>query len=517
MKYVVKNILVITFMMSVPLGYAKKVNLEELTVKQAQVMMSNGDLSSEKLTQYYFDRIRTLDKVGAKLNSIGQISKKALDDAKKLDVERQNGHVRGALHGIPILIKDNIDTGDGMATTAGSYALEHNYPAQDAFVIKQLRLAGAVILGKTNLSEWANARSMNSSSGWSALYGQSKNPYDLTRSPCGSSAGSAIAVAADFALLGVGTETNGSLVCPGAFNGIVAIKPSLGLISRSGIVPVAHSFDTPGPMARTVSDAVVLLQAMVAEDKTDADSVYQDTNYVQFLKKDGLKGKRIGIATNLLKKDKFVAEIFASQVDKMRELGAIVVDSPLMKTGKDWNSDKTKVFLMEFKTDLAHYLSTHNVENIKSLADVIAFNKENKTREMFYFSQEIFEMSQATQGIKDKRYQELLLRVKRLSGKEGIDATLEKYGLDLLIAPTLAGPAPSIDLIYGDGSIGGSSAGPAAIAGYPHITVPMGQVHGMPVGISFFGTNFSESTLIEAAFSFEQATLARKKPNMVSF
>jgi amidase len=517
MNFTVKIIFVTSLMMPLSYGYANAVSLEELTVKEAQRMMVNGDLSSEQLTQYYLDRIEDLDKAGAKLNAVGQINRHAIADAKKLDIERQQGHVRSSLHGIPVLVKDNIDTGDGMATTAGSFALQHNYPEQDAFVIKQLRQAGAVILGKTNLSEWANARSTHSSAGWSALYGQSKNPYDLTRSPCGSSSGSAIGVAADFTLLSVGTETDGSLICPGSFNGVVAIKPTLGLVSRSGIIPIAHSFDTPGPLARTVTDAVLLLQVMVAEDEDDAESVNRPVNYMQHLIKNGLEGKRIGIASNLLKSDRLVEDIFIRQVNTLRELGAIVVDSPLVKTGKDWNADKRKVFLMEFKTNLSHYLKTHNVKNIQSLADVIAFNLKNTDREMKYFAQEILELAQATQGTSDKNYQKLLLRVKRLSGEEGIDATLAKYELDLLISPTLAGPAPSIDLIYGGGSIGGSSSGPAAIAGYPHITVPMGQVHGMPVGLSFFGSKYTEGTLIEAAFAFEQATKARKKPRLASF
>jgi len=478
----------------------------ELTVTEASQRMQQGQISSEQLVKYYIDRIDQFDRSGPALRSVAVVNPKALSLARERDRERQAGKIRGPLHGIPVLLKDNIDTGDGMANTAGSRALATNFPDSDAFVVQQLRKAGAVILGKTNLSEWANFRSTRSSSGWSGQWGQSKNPYDPLRSPCGSSSGSGIAVAADFTLLAVGTETDGSVTCPAAINGIVGIKPSLGLVSRSGIIPIAHSQDTAGAMARTVTDAVMLLQAMIGHDQTDAFSQHHKIKLVNHLKKDGLKGKRIGVVRNLMGYHSDLDAVFERQLEILKKQGAIIVDGANIETLGQWDGPEFNVLLMEFKTDLENYLSGTRLP-YKTLEDLIAFNRQDD-HELFYFGQEIFEMAAATQGIHDKKYPQSLADAKRLAGKEGIDATLKKHRLDLLIAPT-TGPAWSIDLINGDHYLGSASS-PAAVAGYPHITVPMGYVHGLPVGLSFFAGNLSEPVLIEAAYGFEQASTARR-------
>ena len=489
---------------------AAQFELAELTIKRAQDMMQSGKLTSVDLVSQYLARIEKLDRAGPRLNSVAQLNKHALADAKALDEERKAGKLRGPLHGIPVLLKDNIDTGDGMANTAGSQALAKNFPKQDSFMAARLRKAGAIIMGKTNLSEWANFRSTRSSSGWSGLYGQARNPYDTHRSPCGSSSGSGIAVAANLTLLAVGTETDGSVTCPAAVNGIVGIKPSLGLVSRSGIIPLAHSQDTAGPMARTVTDAVMLLQAMVGQDKKDAASIKRDTDYSAFLRRDGLKGKRIGVVRNLMGKHSDVDAIFEQQLKTLKTLGAIIVDNANLETEGQWDDAEYQVLLMEFKTDIAHYLASSNQSEHKTLADLIAFNEKHGATELKYFGQEIFKLAEATGGVKDKNYAKALADSKRLAGKEGIDATLKKHKLDLLIAPTTSA-AWSIDVINGDHYLG-SATSPAAVSGYPHISVPMGQIHGLPVAMSFFGANFSDGLLIEAAFAFEQASQARKAP-----
>ncbi len=482
----------------------------ELTIAQAARQMQSGRISSEQLVTHYLNRIEQFDRNGPALRSVAVINPNALSIARERDRERQAGKIRGPLHGIPVLLKDNIDTGDGMANTAGSRALAANVPDKDAFVVQQLRDAGAVILGKTNLSEWANFRSTRSSSGWSGLWGQARNPYDPLRSPCGSSSGSGIAVAADFTLLAVGTETDGSVTCPAAVNGIVGFKPSLGLVSRSGIIPIAHSQDTAGAMARTVSDAVTLLQAMIGHDPADASSQPHRLDLTNHLKKDGLKGKRIGVVRNLMGYHSDLDAVFERQLDTLRKQGAIIVDGANIETVGQWEGPEFNVLLMEFKTDLANYLSGSPVP-YKTLEDLMAFNQQDP-RELFYFGQEIFEMAAATQGTQDKKYPQSLADAKRLAGQEGIDATLKKHRLDLLIAPT-TGPAWSIDLINGDHYLG-SATSPAAVAGYPHITVPMGTVHGLPVGLSFFAGHLSEPVLTEAAYGFEQASKARHPPQL---
>jgi amidase len=491
-------------------------NLDELTVNEAQRLMSQGELSSEALTLYYLRKIENVDRAGIQLNAIGQLNQQAMEQAKVLDQEREKGNVRSLIHGIPIVLKDNIDTTDGMASTAGSIALQDNYPQQEAYLVRLLRQAGAVVLGKANMSEWANARSFNASAGWSGLYGQTKNPYDPSRSPCGSSSGSAVAVAANLTLLSIGTETNGSLVCPGSMNGVVAIKPTVGLISRNGVIPIAHSFDTPGPIARTLTDAVILLQILASKDPDDEQSVKGENDYLHYLKKTGLQGKRIGLVTNLLPQTRFVSKLLDKHILTLESLGATVIQVPLLFKYDGWAMDKTNVLLMEFKTDLEQYLSERNVKHIKSFADLIKFNKVHAATEMEYFEQEIFELTQASAGIADTEYTNTLMRIKNHAGKLGIDATLTKYDLDFFVSPTLEGPAPSIDLIYGKGAKVASVAAPAAFSGYPHITVPMGMVQNMPVGLSFFGSHLSEGQLISAAFAFEQATLARRKPTFMS-
>lgn len=488
------------------------ISLNELTIDQMQQKMTAGKLSSEALVQYYLDRIALYDDSGVLLNSVGQISEDALAQARKLDKERQTKGVRGPLHGVPVLLKDNIDTADGMANTAGSLALKNNYPQQDAFLVKQLRKAGAIILGKATLSEWANFRSTMSSSGWTAMYGQAKNPYDVTRSPCGSSSGSGISVAANLTMVAVGTETDGSVVCPSSANGVVGIKPSLGTVSRSGIIPIAHSQDTAGPMARTVTDAVYLLDAMVAVDSNDTGAVKSSIDYASHLKLDGLKGKRIGIARNLMGYHAQVDQLFEQAVAVLKAQGAIIVDNANIETKGKWGESEFEVLLYEFKADLNAYLATTNGDHPKTLAQLVEFNKRFSPQQMPHFGQELFHMAQQKGDLTDEKYLKHKADAKRLSGKEGIDAAMKKHQVDILIAPT-TGPAWKIDHINGD-NYSGSASSAAATSGYPHITVPMGTVAGMPVGLSFFASFLQEGRLIEAAYSFEQASDHRSEPNL---
>jgi amidase/aspartyl-tRNA(Asn)/glutamyl-tRNA(Gln) amidotransferase subunit A len=486
--------------------------LEEMTIEQIQQKIKVGDLSSEAVVQFYLDRIEKYDHKGIKLNSVVQLNPDALNQARALDAERRAKGSRGALHGIPVLLKDNIDTADGMANTAGSMALSNNFPDQDAYLVAKLRKAGAIIMGKANLSEWANFRSTHSSSGWSGLYGQSKNPYDITRSPCGSSAGSGIAVAANLTMLAIGTETDGSVTCPSAVNGIVGIKPTLGTVSRSGIIPIAHSQDTAGPMARTVSDAVHLLAAMVGVDKHDEGARKSTIDYVSHLKVDGLKGKRIGIVRNLTGYHPGLDTVFEQAIIDLKNQGAIIVDNADIQTKGQWGDAEFEVLLYEFKADLNKYLASTKGEHPKSLAQLIDYNKAHSPQEMAFFGQELFHMAQDKKSLSDKVYLQHLKDAKRLSGKEGIDATLLKYKVDILIAPTTA-PAWKIDKIDGDHYLG-SATSASATSGYPHITVPMGQVHGLPVGLSFFAGAMQEGRLIEAAYGYEQATKKRQKPQL---
>ncbi|MGB1198925.1 MAG: amidase [Thalassotalea sp.] len=481
---------------------------EQNTIIDLQKKMDSGQLSSVKLVNFYLERIKKYD--NNKLNSVVQLNKDALSRAKTLDQLRTSGKIIGPLHGIPVLLKDNIDTINGMANTAGSHALKNNFPKDDAFVVQQLKKAGAIILGKTNLSEWANFRSTASSSGWSGLYGQTKNPYDTSASPCGSSSGSGVAIAANLATIAIGTETDGSVTCPSAINGIVGIKPTLGTVSRDGIIPIAHSQDTAGPMAKNVTDAVILLSAMVAVDKNDPDVTASTINYLSHLKADGLKGKRIGIVRNLMGYHKALDATFEQAIADLAAQGAIIVDNANIESKPQWGDAEFEVLLYEFKDEINKYLAKTDKAMPKTLAQLIQFNKTNAALEMPYFQQEIFEMAQSKGPITDEHYLKALAKAKLATQKNGIDKVLQQHNLDLLIAPT-TGPAWKIDWVNGDNYLGAASSA-AAIAGYPHITVPMGYIHKLPVGISFFSGKLQEGKLIEAAFAFEQATQHRKPP-----
>lgn len=487
---------------------------QDASVTELQEAMDAGELSAERLTAYYLQRINTHNKEGANLHAVNSINKNALADARRLDRERRDGKVRGPLHGIPVLLKDNIDTADGMANTAGSLLFAKNYPQDDAFLVTQLRDAGAIIMGKANLSEWANFRSTRSSSGWSAIGGQAVNPYDRTRSTCGSSSGSATAVAADLTTLAVGTETDGSLTCPAAVNGIVTIKPTLGLISRDGIIPIAHSQDTAGPMARSVTGAALMLDAMQAYDPQDPASYRTDTIFASHLQPDGLQGKRIGVVRNLMGYNELLDAKFEQQLRVLKAQGAEIVDVE-MPTYGDYGSDEFTVLLYEFKQDIAAYLKSTDLP-YENLSDLIEANNKLAKQELALFGQELFEMADAQDN--KAAYLKALENSKRLAGKEGIDAMLKKNNVDLLVAPTTS-PAWKIDHVLGD-NYSGSASSPAAVAGYPHISVPMGYIQvgdepALPVGMSFFAGARSEATLIEAAFAYEQATKHRKPPNLV--
>jgi amidase len=412
------------------------------------------------------------------------------------------------------MIKDNIDTGDKMQTTAGSLALEGNVVEKDAFIVNKLREAGAVLLGKTNLSEWANFRSTNSSSGWSGRGGQVRNPFCLDRSPCGSSSGTGAAVSGNLCAIGIGTETNGSIVCPSGVNGVVGIKPTLGMWSRRGIIPIAHSQDTAGPMARNVSDAATLLGALAEFDANDGEThiekgkIFKD--YTQFLKEDGLKGKRIGIASQMLPSNEKVKALFVAAVDTLKSKGAEIVEEVEFEGNRKWGRPSYQVLLYEFKADLNKYLQEHPNAPVKSMAEIIEFNKNNADTEMPWFDQEIFIEAQGKGDLTTEEYLTALKESKKWAGKEGIDKVMKEHKLDAIIAQT-NGPAWSIDWVNGDNFSGGSSS-PAAISGYPNITVPMGFVKGLPLGISFFGKAWTEPKLIEIAYAFEQATKHRKAP-----
>jgi amidase len=492
--------------------------LDELTIAELQSGMASGKYSAHSLARKYLDRIDDIDKHGPAINSVIELNPDALLIASELDKERKAKGPRGPLHGIPVLIKDNIDTHDRMTTTAGSLALGGSMPLQDAFVAKKLRDAGAVILGKTNLSEWANFRSSHSSSGWSGRGGQTKNPYALDRNPCGSSSGTGAAVAANLAAIGVGTETDGSVVCPSNANSLVGIKPTLGLISRAGIIPIAHSQDTAGPMTRTISDAAILLGALTGIDsndpvtKTSAGKSF--TDYTKFLDADGLRGARIGVHRKGFGFNDGVDKLVNDCIDIIKKRGAIVVDPADIPTQGKFDDSELEVLLYEFKADLNAYLARLGPRApVKSLKEIIGFNEQYRDREMPYFGQDLFVKAQAKGPLTDKAYRDALTKNRRLSRKEGIDAVMDKNKLDALIAPT-GGPAWTTDWINGDHFTGGYSTA-SAVAGYPHITVPTGYVFGLPVGISFFGRSWSEPTLIKFAYAFEQATKARRAPQFL--
>ena len=493
--------------------------LDELTIAELQQGLQSGKYTSRQLVEKYSDRITDIDKKGPGLYSVIEMNPDAERIAVALDRERKEKGPRSPLHGIPILIKDNIDTQDRMMTTAGSLALVGSKPARDAFVAQKLREAGAVILGKTNLSEWANFRSAKSSSGWSGRGGQTRNPYVLERNPCGSSSGSGAAVAANLCAAAVGTETDGSVVCPSSANSLVGIKPTIGLVSRAGIIPIAHSQDTAGPMARTVRDAAILLGAMVGVDPrdeaTNAGRAKAVAAYTPFLDKDGLRGMRLGIARKHFGFNERVDKLMNDLLAEMKKLGAVLVDPADIPTTGKFDDSEFEVLLYEFKADLNTYLAGLGPQApVRSLKDVIAFNEKNRDREMPYFGQDIMIKAEAKGPLTSKPYLAALRKNHLLTRTQGIDAVMKKNRLDALVAPT-GGPAWPTDWINGDHFTGGYSSA-SAVAGYPHITVPAGYVFGLPVGISFFGGAFSEPTLIKIAYAFEQATKARRPPEFLS-
>jgi amidase len=484
----------------------------EPSILEIQQALTAGRFDVPALERHYEGRINSIDRGGPHLNAIIEINPQAAKIAAALQTGADH---RQALFGVPVLIKDNIDTADAMQTTAGSLALTGSKPMRDAFIVSRLRKAGALILGKTNLSEWANFRSTRSSSGWSGRGGQTHNPYALNRNPCGSSSGSGAAIAADLAVVAVGTETDGSIVCPSSANGLVGIKPTVGLVSRSGIIPISASQDTAGPMARTVTDAAILLTVLAGYDPDDpATEPLQSRpplDYRQFLKRDGLKGVRIGIMRQNAGFHDEVDALFERAIETLRSQGAIIVDPANIPTQGKFDSDEQTVLLYEFKDGLNRYLA-QRAATPRTLAELIAYNTNEKDREMPIFGQELFVSAQAKGPLNSPEYVEVHERAKRLAGVEGIDAALEKDHLDALVAPTM-GPAWTTDWVNGDHFLGGGTSSAPAVAGYPHITVPMGLVRGLPVGLSLVSTAWSEPKLITYAYAFEQAAHARQPPH----
>ncbi|MBZ5546730.1 MAG: amidase [Acidobacteriia bacterium] len=501
-----------------PTSTPRDFELDELTLDDFQKALQSGPLTSHSLTEKYLARIQEIDKAGPRINAIIEVNPEALEIAAALDKERKEKGPRGPLHGVPVLIKDNIDTADRMSTTAGSLALLDSRPSKDAFVAAQLRKAGAVIMGKTNLSEWANIRSSHSTSGWSGRGGLTRNPYALDRNPCGSSSGTGAAISANLAAVGVGTETDGSVVCPSSANGIAGLKPTVGLVSRSGIIPISHSQDTPGPMARTVRDVAILLSAMAGIDPEDrataASAGNSHPDYTKFLDADGLKGARLGVVRKYFGFNDAVDELMNKLIGEMKQAGAQIVDPADIPTIGKFDDSEMTVFLYELKADLAAYLARIGPSApMKSLQDVIEFNDRNRDKEMPYFGQDIFLKSEKKGPLTAKEYLDALAKNHRLTRTQGIDFVMNKFKLDALVAPT-GGPAWLTDLINGDHAAGGSSSA-AAVAGYPNINVTAGFISGLPVGISFFGRAWSEPTLLKIAYGFEQLTKARQKPQFL--
>ncbi len=502
-----------------PAFHRRAFEWNEATIGQLSSAMNSGRLTAVSLARQYLRRIHDLDKNGPKLNSVIELNPDALAIAEALDLERRKHGPRGPLHGLPILIKDNIATRDKMQTTAGSLALVGSAPPADAFLVKQLRSAGAVILGKTNLSEWANFRSTHSTSGWSGRGGLTRNPYVLDRNPSGSSSGSGVAASASLCVAAVGTETDGSITMPSAYNGLVGIKPTLGMVSRSGIIPIAHSQDTAGPMARTVTDAAILLACMAGPDPNDpattaaAGKIAPD--YSKYLDVAALQGARIGVARKYFGTLNAVDQLAEAAITEMKRHGAVMVDSVDLAAIDKMGNGEEEVLLYEFKADLNQYLAGLGpAAPVHSLSEIIAFNKREKAREMPWFGQELFLKAQAKGPLTEQAYLDALAQNHRLARDEGIDAVMDKLELDAIIAPT-GGPAHRTDLVWGDRDTGGCTS-PAAVAGYPHITVPMGLVHGLPVGLSFFGRAWSEPRLLGLAYAFEQMTNARQPPQFLA-
>ncbi len=492
--------------------------LDEITIAELQDGMKSGKYTARSIAEKYLERIEVIDRQGPGLHSIIELNPDALSIADALDKERKDKGERGPLHGIPVVIKDNIDTADKMATTAGSLALVGSKPRSDAFLVQQLRRAGAVILGKTNLSEWANIRSSHSTSGWSGRGGLTKNPYALDRNTSGSSSGSAAAVSANLCAVAVGTETDGSIVSPSSINGLVGIKPTVGLVSRTGVVPISHSQDTPGPMARTVRDAAILLGALAGVDSEDeataASGGKANRDYTVNLDPNGLKGTRIGVVRFYFGFHEQVDVVINKALQVLKAQGATLVDPVEMKTlGQLGNAEDT-VLQFELKADMNAYLARLGPKApVRTLQEIIEFNEKNKDKEMPYFGQDMFLKAQKRGSLASKQYVAALEKCRRLTRKEGIDAVLEKYKLDALVAPTDS-PAWMTDLVDGDHFLGGSSTA-AAVAGYPSITVPAGYVFGLPLGISFFGGAWSEPKLIKLAYAFEQVTKFRRTPQLL--
>jgi amidase len=493
--------------------------LEEITIGELQDGMKSGNFTARSLVEKYWARIEEIDKRGPSVNAVIEMNPEAMSIAEAIDQERKVKGPRGPLHGIPILIKDNIATADRMQTTAGSLALVGSKPPKDSFVAQRLRAAGAVILGKTNLSEWANIRSSHSTSGWSGRGGLTKNPYALDRNPCGSSSGTGAGISANLAAIGIGTETDGSIVCPSSSNGLAGIKPTVGLVSRAGIIPISHSQDTAGPMCRTVRDAAILLSVLAGVDTDDAATAASagksHKDYSQFCDANGLKGARIGVARKYFGFSDAVDALMEQALDVMRKQGATLVDPADIETLGKFDDSESMVFQYELKADLNAYLAQLGPgAPVHTLKDIIEFNERNRDKEMPYFGQDMFIKSQTKGPLTEKEYLAAVAKNHQLARAEGIDAVMDKHQLDALVAPT-GGPAWLTDLVTGDHFSGGSSNA-AAVAGYPNINVTAGSIAGLPVGISFFGRAWSEPTLIRLAYSFEQATKGRRVPRFLS-
>ncbi|HET8646970.1 MAG TPA: amidase, partial [Vicinamibacteria bacterium] len=499
-------------------GPSSAVRIEEITIREIHAALKDRRLTCVGLVDWYLRRIEAYDKQGPALNAVIRLNPNAVSEAQALDAERRASRPRGPLHGIPVLLKDNVDTADRMTTTAGSLALAGSIPDRDAYLAARLRAAGAVLLGKANMSEWANIRSTRSSSGWSARGGQARNPYVLDRNPCGSSSGSAAAVSANLAPLAIGTETDGSIVCPSSANGIVGIKPTLGLVSRAGIIPIAHSQDTAGPMARTVRDAAVLLSFLTGADPRDAATAasagHVQPDYARFCDERGLQGARIGVARKFFGRDARVDGLMEAALQVMKSAGAVLVDPVELSTGSDYEETELEVLLYELKADLNAYLAATPRARVRTLADVIRFNEENREVEMPYFGQELFLQAQEKGGLDTPAYRKALENNRRRSRTEGLDAVLAKHRLDAVVGPT-GGPAWLTDLVNGDHFTGVSSSTPPAVAGYPALTVPAGFVFGLPVGITFMGAAWSEPALIRLAYAYEQQTRHRTPPRLL--